>query len=336
MHKSVFGEGIALLALLTIFVLQAALASPEKSAAFDEQYHLAAGYSYLRTGDFRLATTHPPLAGMVAALPLLLREDIVLPLADPAWEAGNRYDFSDLFLWRANADPQGMLVQARWGITALGLLLLLAIFFWARRMLGPRAGWLALVLAVFDPNLIANARLVTTDLPLTAMLVVAAWRLWCWLEGRRWYDLLLAGIFGGLAMAAKYNGLIFWPLALVAALLYKWPASKHPGADRWWRRVVGVIAMGLVGLLTLWAVYRGDFGVPTMLPMALPLPTPFYWDHLWATFAGLLGRNHGQAGFSARPGVDRGLVVLLSCGAGPQDAAAAAHPVFRRASGPGA
>ena len=293
------------------------LASPEKSAAFDEQYHLAAGYSYLRTGDFRLATTHPPLAGMVAALPLLLREDIVLPLADPSWAAGNRYDFSDLFLWRANADAPGMLVQARWGITALGLLLLLAIFFWARRMLGARAGWLALVLAVFDPNLIANARLVTTDLPLTAMLVVAAWRLWCWLEGRRWYDLLLAGIFGGLAMAAKYNGLIFWPLALVAALLYDVACL-----DATWRRSLvapcggrdrygpGGIADPVGGLSRrLWRPDDSAHGAATAGALLLGSSV----GHLCR----LAGRNHGQAGFSARPGVDRGLVVLLSCGAGP-------------------
>jgi hypothetical protein len=287
-------ESLLFLILTALFLFQAGLASPEKSASFDEQYHLTAGYSYLRTGDFRLATTHPPLAGMVAALPLLPRQDIVLPLDDPLWAAGNRFDFSDLFLWRVNADPQGMLVQARWGITALGILLLVAIFFWARQMIGVWAGWLALTLAVLDPNLVANARVVTTDFPLTVMLVVAAWRLWCWLEGRHWYDLLLAGLFGGLAMAAKYNGLLFWPVALLAALLYR-PAVPIAG-DRWWRRGVAVVAMGIVGWLVLWAVYGFDFGVPVLLPLALPLPAlpvpaPFYWDHLAGTLGGLLAET---------------------------------------------
>ena len=93
--------------LLGVFGAQALLASPQKSASFDEQYHLTAGYAYLRTGDFRLATTHPPLAGMIAGLPLLLRGDINLPLDNPLWEQGNRYDFSDVFLWQANARPAG-------------------------------------------------------------------------------------------------------------------------------------------------------------------------------------------------------------------------------------
>ena len=28
-----------------------------------------------------------------------------------------------------------------------------------------------------------------------------------------------------------------------------------------------------------------------MLPLAVPLPAPFYWDHLWATFTGLLAEG---------------------------------------------
>jgi len=280
-------EWVAFVALLALFVAQAALASLEKSASFDEQYHLTAGYSYLRTGDFRLATTHPPLAGMIAALPLLARQELTLPLDNPLWEAGNRYDFSDVFLWQANADPQGILVQARWGLTALGALLLTAIFLWARRMIGAQAGWLALVLAVFDPNLIANARIVTTDLPLTTFFVLAMWRLWCWLDHPRWYDLLLAGVFGGLTMAAKYNGLLFWPIALLAVLLYPRRADMETGGESVWRRLLGWAGMGVVGLATLWAVYRMDFGVAQVLPFAVPVPAPFYWDHLWATFTGL-------------------------------------------------
>ena len=126
--------------LLALFAAQALDGSRQKSASFDEQYHLTAGYSYLRTGDFRLATTHPPLAGMAAGLSLLWSEGINLPLEHPLWEQGNRYDFSDLFLWQANSDPQGMLVGARRPITALGVLLLAGLFFGGRRLLGVVGG----------------------------------------------------------------------------------------------------------------------------------------------------------------------------------------------------
>jgi hypothetical protein len=279
----------ALVALLALFAAQALLASPQKSASFDEQYHLTAGYSYLRTGDFRLATTHPPLAGMIAGLPLLAREGIILPLDSPLWEQGNRYDFADFFVWQANADPQGMLVEARRGITLLGVLLLIGLFFWGRRLAGVGGGWLVLALSVFDPNLVANSRIISTDLPLTAFFLLAAWRLWCWLEDGHRYDLVLAGVFGGLAMAAKYNGLLFWPVAALAALLYLPGASNFRIVKKsWWQRLLGVVTAGAVGVVVLWGVYRFTWGVPQQMPLPLALPAPFFWDNLWATFAGLV------------------------------------------------
>ena len=99
-------EWLLLFAALGLFAGQDLVVSPLKSAAFDEQYHLAAGYAYLRTGDPRLATTHPPLMGLLGGL-ALLGDDIKLPLDHPAWAAGDRFLFSDIFLWEANADPQG-------------------------------------------------------------------------------------------------------------------------------------------------------------------------------------------------------------------------------------
>src|SRR5688572_27451615 len=94
-------EWLGLVVVLGVFAAQALIASPHKSAAFDEQYHLAAGYAYLRTGDARLATTHPSLMGLLGGL-ALLGKDVVLPLEHPAWAAADRFLFSDVFLWEAN------------------------------------------------------------------------------------------------------------------------------------------------------------------------------------------------------------------------------------------
>ncbi|MBK8046106.1 MAG: glycosyltransferase family 39 protein [Anaerolineales bacterium] len=318
-------EWLLFATLLGCFAAQVLLSSPQKSASFDEQYHLTAGYSYLKTGDFRLATTHPPLAGLTGALPLATRTDIALPLDNPLWEQGNRFDFSDVFLWQANQDPQGMLVGARRGITVLGILLVAGLFLWARQLLGRTASWLVLILAVFDPNLIANARLVTTDLPLTAFFTLALWRAWCWLEHDRWYDFVLAGMLGGLAMASKYNGMLVWPVVVIAALVYPRQASQG-----WGRRLGGVAGMVIAGLLALWAVYRFDFGVPQMLPVQWPVPAPFFWDHLWSTFSGLVIETTvkpdfllGQVStggwwyyFPVALAVKTPLPLLLLCGAG--------------------
>ncbi|MGD2050773.1 MAG: hypothetical protein PVH03_14830, partial [Chloroflexota bacterium] len=89
-------EWLALIVFLALFLAQVIVTSPQKSAAFDEGYHLAAGYAYLKTGDFRLSRTvgHPPLANLLNALPLLLLDEIELPLDHPAWPNGDFQWFS--------------------------------------------------------------------------------------------------------------------------------------------------------------------------------------------------------------------------------------------------
>lgn len=277
-------EWLLLLIALGSFATQDLLASPMKSAAFDEQYHLTAGYSYLRTGDPRLATTHPPLMGLLGGL-ALLGKTVTLPLDDPAWAAGDRFLFSDVFLWEANPDPQALLVAARRPIMLVGLLLLTSLFFFARQLIGERASWLVLLLATFDPNLLANARVVTTDLGLGCFLLLALWRLWCWLENRSWINLFLTGLCAGLAMSAKYTGLFFWPSAFLVTCLY--PAAQQVKAssrDNLGWRWLGLALIGVVACGVLWIVYDFTFGFVPDLKLPVPLPAPFYWQQLINTY----------------------------------------------------
>ena len=272
-------EWLGLVTALAVFATQALIASPHKSAAFDEQYHLAAGYAYLRTGDARLATTHPPLMGLLGGLGLLSKA-VVLPIEHPAWAAADRFLFSDVFLWEANPDPQALLVAARRPIVVVGLLLLIGLFYFARGLLGVRASWLVVTLALFDPNLLANSRVVTTDLGLTCFLLLALWRLWAWLEAHTLLNLLLVGLCAGLAMAAKYTGLFFWPAAGLITLLY--PATAI--TDRIWCRWIGLAAMGVVACAVLWVVYGFTFSPLPDGSFPLPLPAPFYWQQLLNTY----------------------------------------------------
>ncbi len=320
------------LLLLAAYLLLTLPAVARKSASFDEQYHLAAGYSYLKTGDFRLATTHPPLVALVAALPLARDPAIVLPLDHPTWAQGNRFDFSDHFLWYANANGPELIARARLPVVLLGGLLLLAVYAWARRLFGAYGALLAGTLAAFDPNLIANARQVTTDLGVTLFLFLTFWRLWAWLERERWWDLLLAGLCAGAAMGAKYNGLLLWPGVLLVLLLHPpRPEAQRPGARHVWARRLGTLAaMALLALLVLWALYRFSFGTASVAGLALPLPAPFYWTNLWATFTGLLDEGAwkpdfllGQVGaegwwyyFPVAIAVKTPLPTLILCGAG--------------------
>ncbi len=269
-------EWLLLLFCLTLFGTQAALSARSKSATFDEQYHITRGYAYLRSGDFRMSFSHPPLANVWSSLPLLLLPKINLPTEHSSWEDGNLPLFSDEFLWRSNENPQQIVALARLPGIVLGVILVATLFWWTRQLAGAAASWVVLLLAAFDPNLLAHSRFVTTDLGLTCFLLLTIWRLWCWLERPSRSNVILTGLCAGAAMATKYTGLMVWPIILFILLLY--PTYTH-------RRLLALASMGLVALATLWAVYRFDFGPLPDTDWLIPIPAPFYFSSLWSTFA---------------------------------------------------
>jgi hypothetical protein len=286
-------DGIIFCLAALLFAGQALLASPSKSASFAEQYHLTAGYTYLRIGDFRLSTTHPPLIGILAALPLLAFSNIALPLDDPAWAAGDRFRFSDVFLWEANSDSVKMVERARWPIVAVGVLLLAAIYGWSRHLWGPLGGIVALLLAAADPNLIFNSRVVTSDLGITTFLFVAVWLLWLALEkGGKWLW-LGSGIAAGLAMSAKYSGVVFIPMALFLVLSHHRRSRDRPR----WHILLPLSGAALAALLVLWTIYRWEMGVPQLPGWQLPVPAPTYWTELWRTLAHLINEQDVKLDF---------------------------------------
>ena len=210
-------------------------------------------------------------------------------------------------------------------------------------MAGAWAGWIALILAVFDPNLIANSRLVTTDLGLACFLLLAMWRLWHWLENPSRKNLILVGIFAGLTMTAKFTGVMVWPMIVVISLLWGWEIgqlgngdqglgagknlqyfgdAQHKPRDR--RALISNLikswlAMGFIAFLTLWAVY--GFDISPLPNMSIPLPASFYPYSMWDTFVGI--EEQPKTSFLLGANVAAWLVVLFSGGVVAEDEFAA-------------
>jgi hypothetical protein len=202
--------------LLTLFV-QIVLGGRLLSATFDETTHLPSGYSYLKTGDLRLNTQHPPLIKMLAALPLLpLGPE--LDLEDPAWQATppDEWSFGYRFLYNQNADR--LLFWGRLPMALLALLMAWYVFRWAVNLFGIGGGLLALFLCAFSPTLIAHARFVTMDVGLAAFSTLGLYHLWRYLEDGRSTDMLATSVGLGLALASKFSGVILVPVYAVLLL----------------------------------------------------------------------------------------------------------------------
>src|SRR5437588_2417074 len=90
-------------AVVFLFCLQALFALPRLSATTDEPVHLTAGYSYWQTRDFRLNPEHPPLAKLLAALPLLALHPR-FDTSDQSWKNAIEDAFAFKFLYGNDAD----------------------------------------------------------------------------------------------------------------------------------------------------------------------------------------------------------------------------------------
>ena len=116
------------------------------------------------------------------------------------------------------ANHPDLLFQARLAIVVVGLLLGLGIFAWSKQLHGWTGGLFSLAIFSLSPNLIAHARLVTADLCLAAFGFIAVYFHRKGVTGSsRKRDIVLSGVFLGLALLSKYSGLLWLPALAIAA-----------------------------------------------------------------------------------------------------------------------
>ena len=118
-------QSFAYWAAVTIILLTAArleiVSAGQESQTIDEAVHLSAGYSYLKTGDFRLNPEHPPLSKMSSALPLLwLHPDFAPSPRD--WEHADQWAVGKSFLYANRISADRMLMAGRTMTIGLSLL----------------------------------------------------------------------------------------------------------------------------------------------------------------------------------------------------------------------
>ena len=225
----------AALALLAALFLQGLIFIGESSQTSDEAAHLAAGYSYLKTADFRLNPEHPPLIKEWAALPLLLF-DLQFPWG-PLWNQAEEWNIGRIFVHENRLPNDTILLFGRLPILLLSLVLGWFLFRWGRTLFGARGALLALALYVFDPNVVAHSSLVTTDLGVTLFMFLSVYALWAWSERPSPGLLLACGLMVGGAFASKFTS--FWLLPILVALLTVLFALRAPLPLRPWSREAG-------------------------------------------------------------------------------------------------
>ena len=252
--------------LLLIFFIQAATSVLKRSNTWDESGHLLSGYAYLKNGIDYLEPSHPVLGRLIPALPLIFFDLRFEPDKVSAQNApgSNFYPYSLKFLFENNADGKKLLFYSRLSMIALGILLGVYIFTWARMLYGNKGGFLALFFYVLCPNMLAHSGLVTTDFPLTAFFIISLFCLYLLTDKITILRVFLAGISLGLALTTKYSALLL-SLPYTAAFLYlflKRDIDISKGLSAYKKNILISLIFVFILLsayLTIWSVYGFDY-----------------------------------------------------------------------------
>lgn len=249
--------GVLLLAAIVAFgVFRSHLGTQLDSFTVDEPWHIVAGTSYVRSGDFRLNPEHPPLAKLWvgAAMP----RDFKLRSTPVLKEKLQERDLVEetMFFDNDSARAQRGARVAMWSLHGM-LLLGLGLLLWRAFGLAWAAGSLAFL--AIEPTVAAHLPVAMTDLPLGLTLLIVAvcggllaadWR-WRWVAG--------FGLAIGLALGTKHSALPgIAGIVLVVALAALW--SWRRGSARSAFAQLGKLALaGMLGIVVLWAQYGFQF-----------------------------------------------------------------------------
>lgn len=252
-RRWVIVAGVAL--LLFILIAQLAYSVSQESLTWDEGDHIYAGYMSVKHGDFGLNPEHPPLVKMVAAIPLLFMHPQEPPLQ-------NRYFKAEAYLGGADFlfknDFERMIFRAKMAVTIFPLLLALLVFLTAREMFGTGAGFIALILVVFEPNLLAHGAVVATDTAAACFMLASIYAFYRYVKVPSWSRAALMGLAVGFFSISKHSAILLGPMIVALAIteLIRRRKAGEEGRMKQGVRLVGAITLAIViAAAMLWTCY---------------------------------------------------------------------------------
>ena len=270
--------------LIILQMILVAIIVHGESLTFDEGNHIFAGYMMWHTGDYGLNPEHPPLVKLVATLPLLLEKLWVPPLQQRMFKGEAYLDGRD-FMERNDGPGQRLLFRMRLaaGVFAVGLSVM--VFLMGSELFGKSAGLLALLLVVFEPNVLANSDLVTTDVGVACFFLATIYCFYRYARQPSVIRLLLTGLAAGLALASKHSGILLAPMLLGLALVEIGCVEPERRKQMAGTLFGGLAAIVLIAVVVLWAFYGFRYAArpaglvmnPTLSQYAAPLTGVNSW-----------------------------------------------------------
>lgn len=216
------------IAITLILAILAFGSSAGDSLTVDESPHIAAGYSYVVEGDYRLNPEHPPLLKLLSGISIwvgdkLTNQNIYFPNNITDWtdRVNAQWDMGYAFLFNSGNDANTIIWWARLPtiiVLLLGLpYIIYSVFYHTKNK---SIALISGILYAFSPNVIAHGRLVTTDLiaSLSFLIVIDIWIRYLQNQsGKNIFYLILAIAF---AFLSKFSTILLLPLLVLTGFVY--------------------------------------------------------------------------------------------------------------------
>jgi 4-amino-4-deoxy-L-arabinose transferase-like glycosyltransferase len=245
---------IAVIALIAVQLIQIVVVIHRESLTFDEDDHMYAGYRMWKNGDYGLNPEHPPLVKLLATLPVLA-EDLWVPPLKGIFFKGEAYSGGQAWLAHNDGGSQRLVFRMRMAAALLAIALSLVVFFATRTWFGTTAALVALTLVVFDPDILANSGLVTTDVGATLFFLATIYAFFNYVKRPRLLRLAIASLMFGLLLATKHSGVLLGPMLAVLVLWEVAFAAQGTRLRTALRLGAALAAMVLLAVAVLWAFY---------------------------------------------------------------------------------
>ena len=257
----------------------------------------------------------------------------VLPTLS-GWDVANPLHISTAYFQHDFRRAKAELTGARRMMMLWTLALGLGLYAWVERRYGWTAAIVALALFCLNPTLLAHGRLMTTDMPLAALVFASLAATVAWIERPSWAHVGLFWLATTAMVLIKHSGLMFTVvLSLIVLGAALGGRSGFVTQAPRWRRVAVVFGqLSLVAVVMIFAIaaaYRFDrVGLSVAeilaepephnwisgkhqfellehspiakLPGSLRLPFPYTWLVGLATVSEQNARGHGQYFFGMR------------------------------------
>ncbi len=257
---------VALLAI-AVALWRAASTIDRFNNVVDEPYHLGSAACLYRDGKHTAGVQHPPLARLVAGVPLWLHNQVPQEAASrTVIGPGETYDVGTRVLFADGQDYWATLRRSRLAMLVFLPVALVYLYLMARWAADEVCAALAVAFCSLDPTVLAHAPLVTTDMPACALFLASIYHGARWASGQRISQALAAGGAAGLAIGTKFSLIIVAPALVLMVLLQPVGVLFSTERGRWslyLRRLPPLRQMAIVlvmSFLSLWMLYLFDIG----------------------------------------------------------------------------